>query len=228
MKTNFIIDFDSTFVTVESLDELANIALQMNSEGDRILSQIKDITNQGMDGTISFQESLKRRIPLLSANKHHIDELVSLLLGNISPSVQRNRQFFLDHRDEIYIISGGFREFISPVVSHYDLSEQQILANSFIFNDKDEIIGYDETNPLAQELGKPKAVESLELSGRIVVIGDGFTDYQIREQGFAERFIAYTETVNRPVVTKFADKVVTSFDDIVHEYYPQETFLSKK
>jgi len=42
----FIIDFDSTIVTVEGLDELARISLEHNPKKDQIAQQISDITNQ--------------------------------------------------------------------------------------------------------------------------------------------------------------------------------------
>jgi hypothetical protein len=63
MKLNkyFVIDFDSTFTKVEAFDVLAEISLKDHPDQEKRIQQIKDITNQGMDGSISFRESLERR-----------------------------------------------------------------------------------------------------------------------------------------------------------------------
>lgn len=58
-------------------------------------------------------------------------------------------------------------------------------------------------------------MEELNLNGDIYVIGDGFTDYEIRQAGLAKKFYAFTENVSREKVVKVADQVVTSFDEII-------------
>ena len=59
----FIIDFDSTFIKNESLDILFEISDPNNNDKIR---EIKKITDLGMNGHISFSESLKRRIKSVS------------------------------------------------------------------------------------------------------------------------------------------------------------------
>ena len=88
-----LIDFDSTFVRVEALDELATIALANAPNREMIVSQIKEITNQGMDGEITFQESLIRRLSLFKISHEHIVKLVKLLLESITPSFRHNQSF---------------------------------------------------------------------------------------------------------------------------------------
>jgi D-3-phosphoglycerate dehydrogenase / 2-oxoglutarate reductase len=57
-QTFYIIDFDSTFTKVEGLDELADIALAGNSNRERIVQQIRDLTEKGMNGEMAFAEGL--------------------------------------------------------------------------------------------------------------------------------------------------------------------------
>ena len=68
-KRNFVFDFDSTLTSVEALDVLAEITLVNNRKKDEIINEIVDITNLGIDGRISFTESLEKRIKLLNAKK---------------------------------------------------------------------------------------------------------------------------------------------------------------
>jgi D-3-phosphoglycerate dehydrogenase len=86
----FILDFDSTFTKVEALDELAEIALQNSPNRDEVVAQIRHITNLGMEGRVSFRESLVERVKLLKANRAHLDELVKRLRDKVSDSVRRN------------------------------------------------------------------------------------------------------------------------------------------
>ena len=109
MKPNkyFVIDFDSTFTKVEAFDALADISLKDHPEKKAIKKQIEDLTNQGMDGSLSVRESLKQRLELLAPNKGHLEQLVVALKGMVSDSFKRNRAFFKEHNGHIYIISNG-------------------------------------------------------------------------------------------------------------------------
>lgn len=213
---NIILDFDSTFIQVEGLDELAVIALHDSPDKDKIVSQIKQITMDGMDGRISLSESLSSRLKLLSANKKHIELLIKDLQHKVSLSIKRNINFFMANSDDIYIVSSGFKEYIIPVVSKYGIKDSHVLANTFIYDNAGNIVGADITNPLANDQGKVKAVLQLNLNGEIYVLGDGITDYEIKEHGVATKFYAFTENITRDSVVKVADGVVPSFDEFLY------------
>ncbi|MFT6814397.1 MAG: D-3-phosphoglycerate dehydrogenase [Sphingobacteriales bacterium] len=214
--TYFIIDFDSTFTTVEALDELADIALSGQPQRDSVVEQIKMLTDQGMDGSISFEESLEKRVALLNSNKEHLEKLVKRLRKKVSNSFKRNREFFLREKDNIYIVSGGFKEFIVPVVKDYGVLPENVYANEFTYDKVGNIIGSDRSNPLAGPGGKVEVLQKLNLKGEIIVLGDGYTDYQLRSSGIADKFYAFTENIERELVTKAADHVTPSFDEFLH------------
>ncbi len=216
MNTYYIIDFDSTFTKVEGLDELANIALTGSSNQEKIVQQIRELTEQGMNGEISFSEALSRRIALLSANRSHIEKLVDFLYTKISDSFQRNEKFLREYSEQIIIISGGFKEFIVPIVTSMGIKESNVYANTFIFDEEDNIIGVDESNVLAHAGGKVTLLKSLNLTGDVFAIGDGYTDYELRESGLANRFYAFTENVAREKVTSKADHIVPSLDEFLY------------
>ncbi|MBI4143426.1 phosphoglycerate dehydrogenase, partial [Candidatus Woesearchaeota archaeon] len=209
-------DFDSTFTQVEALDELASIALKSNPRKSEIVNEIKEITNFGMEGKISIKESLARRIGLLKANKSHIAQLIKILQKKITPSFLRNRHFLKANAGNIFIISNGFMEIIVPVVKKFGLSEKNVFANEFIFDENGSITGFDKQNILAGENGKAEMLKSLNLQGDIYVIGDGYTDYQLKETGLVTKFFAFTENVERGIVTQKADYVVPTFDEFLY------------
>lgn len=212
----FIIDFDSTFTKVEGLDELANIALAGNANQEKIVGEIRKLTEMGMNGEISFSEALSRRIDLLKANRSHIDKLVDFLHTKVSDSFQRNEKFLREYADNILVVSGGFKEFIVPIVTEMGLKQENVYANTFEFDDEGNITGVDDTNVLAHEKGKVKLLGSLNLDGDVYAIGDGYTDYELRASGLANRFYAFTENVEREKVVAKADHVVPSLDEFLY------------
>ena len=215
-KKYFILDFDSTFTKVEALDELANIALDGSPLREQIVRQIADLTNRGMDGSLSFRESLEQRLALLNANRAHLDKLIVLLKAKVSDSVKRNRIFFETYSDNILIISSGFKEFIVPVVSEYGIKPENVYANEFLFDDKGNICGFRDDIPLAHNNGKVTQLANLNLQGEVYVIGDGYTDYQMRKAGLANSFYAFTENVVRESVTGIADHITPSLDEFLY------------
>ena len=92
-KRNFVFDFDSTLTSVEALDVLAEITLVNNPDKDQIIDEIIDITNLGIDGKISFTESLERRIKLLNAKKSDLPRLINQLRKKVSVSIEEIKSF---------------------------------------------------------------------------------------------------------------------------------------
>jgi D-3-phosphoglycerate dehydrogenase len=211
----FVIDFDSTFIQFEALDELAAIALQDKAGHEERLDKIRQYTNLAMEGKLSFPESLQKRIELLEADQSDINQLVKVLRRNISTSIQRNEAFFEEFSDRIYVISGGFKEYIAPIVGDYHIDPDHIFANTFTFNEEGRIDGFDHENFLAQENGKVRQLANLNIKGDIYVIGDGYTDFEIRESGLASGFYAFTENVERASLLEKADHVTPNFDEFL-------------
>ncbi len=212
----FILDFDSTFTKVEGLDELAEIALAGNGSKDAIVSQIRAITNAGMEGKLAFRDSLIQRLALLRANRAHLQVLIGVLREKITDSVKRNRSFFETYADNILIVSSGFREFVEPIVTEYGIKPENIYANEFIFDEQDNITGFRDSIALAHDNGKVTLLTQLNLPGEVYVIGDGYTDYEIRKAGLANTFYAFTENVSRDRVTENADHITPSLDEFLY------------
>lgn len=215
MQKYFIIDFDSTFTSVEALDVLGEISLQGRPDKESALQQIKDITDLGMDGSITFRESLEKRLVLLRAHKSHLPILIESLKKKVTKSFHRNKDFLQEHSPNIFIISNGFKDFITPIVTHYGIRPEHVFANAFVFDQDDNIVGFDKENVLSANNGKVEQIRQLNLQGEICVIGDGYTDYEMRASGLAHKFYAFTENVERLKVIEKADHVAPSLDEIL-------------
>lgn len=215
-KAYYIIDFDSTFTQVEALDELARISLKNHPDKEAIFQKIEDYTNFAMEGKLSFSESLAQRVKLLEANEDHLKQLIKHLKKKVSTSFSRNAEFFKKHADDVLIVSGGFKEFITPVVSQYHIKKENIYANTFVTTGNGKIIDYDHANPLSEEGGKVKLLQHLKLEGELFGIGDGYSDFQLRESGLINKFFAFTENIARESIVAKADHVTPSFDEFLY------------
>ncbi|MBP9667638.1 HAD-IB family phosphatase [Candidatus Saccharibacteria bacterium] len=217
-NTIFIFDFDSTFCQLEALDALAQIVLADAPDRTERVAAIEAITSRGMNGEIGFGESLQQRFEQLHPTKSHIEELIIRLNAAISPSFLAHKDFIRHHAETTWIISGGFKDLIVPVVREFGIYESHVLANTFIWSsDGQTITGYDHSNPLSQDDGKLQAVKALNFPTNVhtIMVGDGMTDYSIREEGLVDEFVAFTETIAREPVIAVADRVANSFDQLL-------------
>ncbi len=213
----FVIDFDSTFTQVEALDELVKISLAGHDNAGSVLEMIRQTTELAMAGELSFAESLRKRVGLLSANKKNLEDLVLVLKGKVSDSFLRNIEFFTTFSDQIRIVSSGFKEFIVPIVAEFGIVEENVYANTFLFDETGNIIGFDENNFLSQDKGKVKLLKELQLPGEVYVLGDGYTDYEIKEAGLANKFFAFTENVERDLVISMADHKSATLEEFLYD-----------
>lgn len=218
-----ILDFDSTLVKVETLDMLAEQVLRESESKDEIVVGIKKITELGMNGEIGFSESLQRRISLIKTNKEMIDKVGDMIKNEVSDSVLNNLDFFRNNQDNIFIISGGFKDLILPTIDIFKIPRENVLANEFIFDENGDLIGIDSENLMAQDNGKVNQLQRLNLGGKLIMVGDGWTDYQTKEAGVTDRFIAYTENVVREKVIQEADLVADNFKEVI-DYFEKNLF----
>lgn len=106
-KRLLISDMDSTMITVECIDELADYA--------GIKEQIANITERAMQGELDFEEALKGRIALLkglddSAIQQCLDERVRIM-----PGAQNLVRTMRKLGATTILVSGGFTSFSGPV-----------------------------------------------------------------------------------------------------------------
>ena len=89
MPDNLIIDFDSTFISLESLDEFILNNIPNSANSSELRAKIEKITNQGMEGIIDFNFSVNERLKYLRANRESIKSFTKIL------KKKHNQLFFI-------------------------------------------------------------------------------------------------------------------------------------
>jgi phosphoserine phosphatase len=182
-------DMDSTLITIECVDEIADL------KGIKL--EIAAITASAMRGDIDFRESLTRRVALLagieaSALGRVYDERLRL-----SPGAERMLSTFKRMGAKTLLVSGGFTFFTDRLSARLGLD--YTLANML------EIVGGKLTGRLVGCIvdGAAKADRFAQLAGELtgpgsltVAIGDGANDLPMLAR--ADVSIAYHA---KPVVS---------------------------
>tara|TARA_R110002051_G_scaffold225659_2_gene288584 strand:- start:4643 stop:6535 length:1893 start_codon:yes stop_codon:yes gene_type:complete len=214
--STFVFDFDSTLVAFETLEALADQVLGRAPDRDRIIADIARLTDQAMAGEIAFGEALRARLALLPLTRDDVTALADRAVEAMTPSVRRNLAFFRDNAERIVILSGGFRDIIAPVAEALGVSASRVLANDLVYDAAGRVTGVDGDNPLAGPDGKVRALQALKLTGPVVMVGDGWTDAEVKLGGLADRFYAFTEVARRDRVVAAADFEAGSIDELLH------------
>lgn len=106
-KALLIADMDSTMITVECIDELADYA--------GIKPQIAAITERAMQGELDFRASLAERVALLEGLA---EEVIALCLSErvrLMPGARELIRTMKAHGSRCVLVSGGFTRFAEPV-----------------------------------------------------------------------------------------------------------------
>ena len=215
-RPTLIFDFDSTLVDFETLEELADIALAGAPDAQAARDRIAALTDQAMGGEIGFGEALRQRLALLPLTRDHVETLAAQAPDRLTASVRRNLDFFQNGAADVVILSGGFREVIAPVAQALGVPADRVLCNDLTYDDDGRVTGVDDADPLSHANGKPQAIHRLNLAGRVVMVGDGWNDAEVKLAGAADAFYAFTEVVRRPPVVQAADAEAASLDEVLH------------
>jgi phosphoserine phosphatase len=206
-KALLVADMDSTIVTGETLDELADFA--------GLKEHIAAITARAMNGEIGFEAALRERVGLL---KGLSEDCLQKTWERIefTPGAHKLVRTMVKHGATAVLVSGGFKFFTAKVREacgfHRDISNELIVADGLLTGQVgDTIIGREAKlatlNAVSAELGITP-----ELA---VTVGDGANDLDmLKAAGLGVAFHA------KPVVAAEA-KVRVDHGDLTALLYAQ-------
>ena len=114
-KTLLVSDMDSTMITVECIDELADFA--------GIKPQIASITERAMAGELDFTEALKARVALLAGLDENIIETCLRERVRAMPGAEILVRTMIRWGAHSVLVSGGFTDFAGPVAAMLGFAE---------------------------------------------------------------------------------------------------------
>lgn len=183
-----VTDMDSTIITIECIDEIADML--------GIKPQVSAITESAMRGEYDFHESLRRRVSLLAGLPATALDQVYHERLRLTPGASHLLAELHQHGVFTYLISGGFTYFTEKLQQRLGFS--RTLANQLEFVDgklTGQVLGpivdaetkRDQLLATAEELGLNLQSER----HRIIAMGDGANDLKmLAEAGFGVAYHA--------------------------------------
>ena len=189
-------DMDSTLITIECIDEIADFT------GKK--AEVAAITASAMRGEIDWPESLRQRVALLKGLDESVLQRVYDERLKLSPGAEALIAAAKKHDIKLLLVSGGFTFFTDRLKAR--------LGIDFAFSNTLEIVGGKLTGnvigPLCDAVAKAKhlqdVADALSLSReQCIAIGDGAND--LKMLAAAGLSIAYHA---KPVVRALADVAI--------------------
>ncbi len=189
-KKLLLADMDSTMITVECIDELADFA--------GLREEVSSITEQAMRGELDFDDAFKARVAMLKGLKEEVlqqtfDERV-LLTGGARTLIQTMKA----HGAYTALVSGGFTFFTSRVreLTGFDMDD----SNELLF--EDGMLTGKAVEPILNSMAKLENLQRLLSEKGLqreesAAIGDGANDIpMIEAAGLGIAFHAKPAAVN--------------------------------
>lgn len=118
-KRLLVADMDSTMITIECIDELADYA--------GIKPQIAEVTERAMRGELDFAEALKARVALLAGLDEAMIERCRAERVKLMPGAKALIQTLRARGCHTVLVSGGFTRFAEPVAA--EIGFHKVVAN---------------------------------------------------------------------------------------------------
>ncbi len=199
-------DMDSTLITIECVDEIADFA--------GVKSQVAAVTEAAMRGELDFAESLRQRVALLEGLDEAVLERVYEERLRLNPGAERLMEGLQQRGIHTALVSGGFTFFTDRLQRRlgldFTLANRLSLRNGRLTGGVEgAIVGAEAKREFLLE-----RCEELEISPRqAIAVGDGANDLAMMQvAGLSVAFRA------KPRVQERADVVLdhSGLDAILH------------
>jgi len=177
-------DMDSTLITIECIDELADLAGRK--------SEVGPITAAAMRGELDFAESLKQRVALLAGLGEDALERVYTERLALTPGAESMLAAMHDRGIRTLLVSGGFTYFTDRLRERLGLD----CARGTALEIEDGKITGRLVGEIVDAARKARAMREVRdalglATGRVLAIGDGANDLALMaEAGFSIAFHA--------------------------------------
>jgi phosphoserine phosphatase len=177
--TLMVADMDSTMITVECIDELADYA--------GVKGEVADITERAMRGELDFEGALRARVALLKGLPEAILARCYEERVRITPGAQTLVRTMKARGCRTVLVSGGFTYFAERVAA--EIGFDQAVSNRLGL--ADGALDGTVEKPILGAEGKRQAMLSAGNPALAVAIGDGANDVpMLKEAGYGVAYRA--------------------------------------
>lgn len=196
MKARFELvcfDVDSTLVSIEGIDVLAN--------GD---PEVSRLTSAAMNGEIAIDAVYGRRLERIRPTRAAVEALGRRYIESLVPGAADVIAALRAAHVDVHLVTAGLRPAILPLAAYLGLEPRAVHAVDLRFAPDGSWLDFDRRSPLARPGGKELVVLNLRARshGKAAFIGDGVSDLETKDA--VDLFIGFGGVAEREVVAREA------------------------
>lgn len=194
-------DVDSTLVTVEGIDELA--------DGN---PEIARLTAAAMNGDVALDEVYGKRLEIIRPTIQRVEKLGERYKASLVTGAQETIRSLHESGVTVHLVTAGLEQAILPLARHLGLDDRVVHAVRLEFDPSGAYRDFDRRSFLARPGGKELVVRDVRArsKGRAAFVGDGVSDLEARPA--VDLFIGFGGVAVRQRVKENADVFVTEPD----------------
>lgn len=195
-------DVDSTLVTIEGIDVLA--------DGN---PEIAKLTGGAMNGEIPLDQVYARRLEMIRPSKDRVEQLGATYVQSLVVGATETIATLQDNGLIVHLVTAGIEQAIRPLADA--LNVRNVHAVALTFDAKGNYKDFDRRSFLTRTGGKELVVRDIRARshGKAAFIGDGVSDLEAKPA--VDLFIGFGGVVVRPRVKENADLYVTDLRDVL-------------
>jgi phosphoserine phosphatase len=191
-------DVDSTLVTIEGIDVLAN--------GN---AEIVRLTDAAMNGEVPLDEVYARRLEIIRPTRAGVEALGQRYIESLVPGAEETIATLQRAGADVHLVTAGIAQAIAPLASKLNIAARAVHAVSLQFDEDGNYRDFDRRSLLTRNGGKELVVHAIlaRAKGRSAFIGDGVSDLETKP--VVNLFIGFGGVHTRPRVMENAEVYVS-------------------
>jgi phosphoserine phosphatase len=191
-------DVDSTLVTIEGIDVLAN--------GN---PEVVALTEAAMNGEITVEEVYTRRLEIIQPSRADIEALGKRYVASMVDGAQETIATLQGLGVDVHLVTAGLAPAIAPLAEKLNIAPRAVHAVKLEFDEQGNYVDFDHRSLLTRSMGKYLVVRAVlaRAKGGAAFVGDGVTD--IETMPAVNLFIGFGGVHIRPRVQENATVYVT-------------------
>ncbi|MBV8544167.1 MAG: HAD-IB family phosphatase [Acidobacteria bacterium] len=196
-------DVDSTLVTIEGIDVLA--------DGNPAIAKL---TDAAMNGEIPLDQVYAKRLEMIRPSKDRVEQLGALYVRSLVDGAKETIAALQDNGVIVHLVTAGIEQAIRKLADA--LNVRSVHAVKLAFDAEGNYKDFDRRSFLTRPGGKELVVRDIRARshGKAAFIGDGVSDLEAKPA--VDLFIGFGGVVVRPRVKENADLYVTNLRDVLH------------
>lgn len=183
MISNFrfiFFDVDSTLVTIEGIDVLAN--------GN---PDVVRLTDAAMNGEIAIDEVYGRRLEIIRPTLADVEALGARYIASLVDGAEETIATLRESGAHVHLVTAGIAQAIAPLAEKLGIAARNVHAVPLQFDDDGNYVDFDRRSLLTRNGGKELVVHAIlaRAKGTSAFIGDGVSDLETKP--VVDRFIGF-------------------------------------